>query len=284
MNNQKNIIVAGKHQKPITIDVYWDKVVGSQSIVVFVHGFKGFKDWGHWEAIGKKFVAAGHCFVKFNFSHNGVTPDDLLNFADLEAFGQNNYIKELDDLQRVLEWLTNPIGLAETIAWNTEDITLIGHSRGGPIALIVAKENPAVQRVITWAGVHELNYAWEDQKEHLVNWEKEGVYYIMNGRTKQNMPLYYQLYENYTANQERLSIQNTLAALDKPYLIVHGTKDPAVPLEAAHYLEQHAQQATLVEIEDADHVFGGKHPFEEQELSPYSQILVEESLAFIEEG
>lgn len=282
MNKQKNIIVAGKHQKPITVDVYWNEGDKNQSIVVFAHGFKGFKDWGCWEEIGKAFVTAGHCFVKFNFSHNGVTPDDLLNFADLEAFGQNNYTKELDDLQNVLDWLENPAGLEHTISWNTEDITLIGHSRGGPIALIAAKENTQVQRVITWAGVHELNYAWADQEEHLANWEKEGVHYIMNGRTKQNMPLYYQLYKNYIANQERLSIQNTLAELDKPYLIVHGTKDPAVPLEAAHYLNEYAQNSTLVEIEGADHVFGAKHPFTDEELSPYSQILVEESIAFID--
>ncbi|WP_435524823.1 hypothetical protein [Chryseobacterium indoltheticum] len=36
--------------------------------------------------------------VKFNFSHNGTTVEDPENFADLEAFGNNNYSKELSDL------------------------------------------------------------------------------------------------------------------------------------------------------------------------------------------
>ncbi|MCP4442292.1 MAG: alpha/beta hydrolase [Aureispira sp.] len=283
MNKQKNIIVAGKHEKPITVDIYWNDSAQNQSIVLFAHGFKGFKDWGHWEEVAKAFVAAGHCFVKFNFSHNGVTPDDLLNFADLEAFGHNNYIKELDDLQVVIDWLSTPEGLDKKINWDTNNITLVGHSRGGPIVLIAANENINVQRVVTWAGVHELNYPWANQEEHVENWKKEGVYHIMNGRTKQNMPLYYQLYENYMANEARLSIQKTLGKLDKPYLILHGTKDPAVPLEAAYYLSEHAQNATLVEIEGADHVFGGKHPFVDTTLPPHSQKLVDECIEFIQE-
>ena len=47
MNTLENIIVDGKHGKPILLDVYWEATDKPKNIVLFAHGFKGFKDWGH---------------------------------------------------------------------------------------------------------------------------------------------------------------------------------------------------------------------------------------------
>ena len=76
-----------------------------QPLVIFCHGFKGFKDFGCWDLVAKAFVEAGLAFVKFNFSYNGTTVDDPLNFGDLEAFGQNNFSIELDDLGAVIDFM-----------------------------------------------------------------------------------------------------------------------------------------------------------------------------------
>jgi acetyl esterase/lipase len=281
MNQINNHLLEGKNGKQIPVDVFWGTSEKPLPILLFAHGFKGFKDWGHWEPIAKEFAAAGYCFVKFNFSHNGTTPDDLLNFADLEAFGQNNYSKELDDLQTVLDWIVNAKELQEKNNWDVGNITSIGHSRGGPIALIAAKENACIQQVITWAGVHELNYAWKKAEGQVDEWKKEGVYYVMNGRTKQNMPLYYQLFENYQNNATRLSVQNTLKGFDKPYLILHGSADPAVPIDSAKYLAEHATHARLHIIDGANHVFGARHPFVEKELPLHTKELIKECLSFM---
>ena len=114
MKESRNIVIKSKHKKPILIDVYYnlpDRQAGknakSKPILIFSHGFKGFKDWGHFNIVARKFAEAGFVFVKFNFSHNGTTPDNPLEFADLEAFGNNNYSKELDDLGSVIDWVEN---------------------------------------------------------------------------------------------------------------------------------------------------------------------------------
>jgi len=39
---------------------------------VYVHGFKGFKDWGFVPYIGETFASKGFAFLTFNFSHNGI--------------------------------------------------------------------------------------------------------------------------------------------------------------------------------------------------------------------
>ncbi len=275
----KNHILEGRHQRSISLDVYCPEGEGNKKIIVFCHGFKGFKDWGHWEAIAEAFVAEGFYFLKFNFSHNGVVPNDWLNFGDLEAFGQNNYTKELDDLQTVLDWVQKA---DQCTGGNLkiEDIILIGHSRGGPIALIGAAENPKVSKVMTWAGVHELDYSWDKEPNQLEQWQTKGVHYIKNGRTKQDMPVYVQLYEDYQANKARFSTRNTLQKLNIPYLILHGDKDPAVPLEAAYYLHENAKNAQLEILPNANHVFGGSHPFEKADLPEASQLLLQKSIAF----
>src|SRR6478735_4925780 len=92
----KNIPITGSADKTILLDVFYKKNAQAKPIVIFSHGFKGFKDWGHFNFIGERFAEEGAVFVKFNFSHNGTTVEDPLNFGDLEAFGNNNFSKELE--------------------------------------------------------------------------------------------------------------------------------------------------------------------------------------------
>ena len=123
-------------------------------IILFMHGFNGFKDWGHFDLIAQKFAEAGFCFVKFNTSHNGTTPAEPEAFADAEAFGQNNYTKELYDLKVMIDLILDDradlfYGCDQT------GVYLIGHSRGGGIVLLQAAEDTRIKAVTTWASVSE---------------------------------------------------------------------------------------------------------------------------------
>ena len=102
---KKKIQISGSAGNPILIDVTYKGNAQPKQVVVFCHGFKGFKDWGPFNKIAAHFAKQEIIFVKFNFSHNGTTVDDPLNFGDLKAFGNNNFCKELDDLSLVLDWI-----------------------------------------------------------------------------------------------------------------------------------------------------------------------------------
>ena len=150
----KNISIPGKHEKEILLDLYYPENGRGRELVIFCHGYKGYKDWGAWHLVAESFAREDILFVKMNFSHNGGTKEQPIDFPDLEAFGQNNFIKELDDLESVLDWVSSE-DLTGNIVLNNK-INLIGHSRGGGIVLLKAAEDPRVGRVLSWAGVSDL--------------------------------------------------------------------------------------------------------------------------------
>src|SRR4051812_26286600 len=94
--------IAGSKERPILLDAFYLENSQAKDTVIFSHGFKGFKDWGHFNAVSKRFATEGLIFVKFNFSYNGTSPLQPDTFVDLDAFGNNNYIIELDDLKLVM--------------------------------------------------------------------------------------------------------------------------------------------------------------------------------------
>jgi len=277
MNIIKNKIIDGQHNKPIALDAYFKQNQTKKPIIIFVHGFKGFKDWGHFNLLAKTFANAGFCFIKFNFSHNGTSPEHLTEFVDLEAFGNNNFSKELDDLGSVIDWTINNSDIDENEIDKSE-IYLVGHSRGGGIAILKAYEDARIKKLVVWASVNEYGKFWS--KERMERWKSEGVMYIDNLRTKQKMPLYYQLYDDYFANLDRLHIPTAVKKLQQPFLIIHGTKDEAVPHEDALAMHSWNKNSKMLTIENGTHVFGGKHPYTADILPEDSQKVVDASIAF----
>jgi len=279
MKRLNNITLKGAANRAFALDAIYAENKEAKPVLIFAHGFKGFKDWGHWDKIGEAFAKAGFVFVKFNFSHNGVTTEKPLDFDDLEAFGQNNYMKEIVDFGVVMDWLFEQKNIPSD-ELDLNRITAIGHSRGGPIAILKALRDEHIAQVITWASVHDLGYGFTNE-DTIQSWRKAGVRHILNGRTLQQMPLYFQLYENFKENEDWLNVEQALRQLNKPLLILHGSDDTAVPVLAAEMLQSWKKDATLHIIEGANHVFGGKHPYMENDLPDHSRELVQKCLDFL---
>jgi len=278
ITTSKNSILNGKHQKPIVTDVCYIKNQKRKPVVIFCHGYKGFKDWGAWDLVANSFASADIFFIKFNFSHNGGTAAQPIDFPDLEAFGNNTYIKELDDLETVIDWVTaHDFKHKEEI--DTTAITLIGHSRGGGIVTIKAAEDTRVTKIISWAGVCDYKSRFP-KGETFDHWNKNGVYYIQNGRTKQQMPHYLEFYTSFIQNEQRLTISKAVKKLKIPHLIIHGDQDPTVPIEEANNLHQWNPDSEVCIIPGADHVFGAKHPWNQESMPNYLNQITLKSIDF----
>lgn len=266
MTIQSNIVMQGAGQRSFLMDDYRPESVRAN--VVFCHGFKGFKDWGFWDHLARNFSDKGFRFVKFNFSHNGTTVDNPLDFDDLEAFGRNTFSKELQDLEQVIGQLDNA------------PLFLMGHSRGAAPCMLQTAKDSRVSGLINLAGVSDIKHYWNPNWQEF--WSKGDPVLIPNARTGQQMPIYADIFEDYQENAEKLDIEKNLAKIEVPILLLHGDEDPVVPLSQAEFIAERNRHARVHVIQGADHVFGGRHPWEKAELPPHGQELNDVALDFIE--
>jgi len=268
-------VIQSKGEKPISFDL--NSKTKNAPLIVFAHGFKGFKDWGTFNLLSETFAKQGFCFVKLNFSYNGTTPKDLNNFADLEAFGNNNYSRELNDLENLFDFLESKNEFSEW--YDFSKLALIGHSRGGGIALLKASNDERVKKVITLAALLDLGRT--ANPPNIEEWQQKGVLYINNARTNQKMPMYWQFRENYIQHFEDLSIELNAENIECPTLIIHGNNDEAVAVEQAFRTKDLIPQAQLEIIEETGHTFDATHPWVENNLPSKSQEFVGLILNFL---
>lgn len=276
MEINKNIIVENKETKVFLADAYYPQTDKKLPLVVFLHGYKGYKDWGAWEMMCKEIANQGYYVVKFNTSYNGTTIEKPEEFSDLEAFGQNNYSKELSDLRVVIDEFSKKEEVDKT------QIAIIGHSRGGGLTIIEAFENEKVKALITLASVNSMYRFPKGDK--FKEWQEKGVFYVLNGRTKQEMPHYFQFFEDYQAHQKRFDIKKIVTHFKKPYLIIHGTEDEAVHYSNAEKLHSWYPSSQLVMIDKAMHTFGAKEPWIEKQLPSDLQKATDSIIDFLNQN
>ncbi len=264
--------------KPISYDIRYLPDHSQKPVILFVHGFKGFKDWGYFNLMADTFAKAGFVFIKLNVSHNGTTPEQPTEFVDLEAFGHNNFSKELDDIGVMIDYVNAPDFSLPDIEFDSQQIYLIGHSRGGSVAILKAYEDSRVKALMTMAAVTDLEQRWSEK--YLAEWKVKGVQYIQNTRTGQTMPLYYQMVEDYYQHLDRLNVPAAIRGLRIPFLAFHGSADETVPVHMAYALRKWNSQAQVEIIQGAGHTFGGGHPYQEKELPPDVAFIVEKSIHF----
>ena len=245
-------------------------------LIVFCHGFNGFKDWGAFNLMADYFVQRGFQFVKLNFSHNGTSPTHPVDFVDLEAFGNNNFEKELEDIGALLVHLKNE-SFADSVDF--EKTFLIGHSKGGATALAYTLSHPEIVSCATLAAVLDPVARYGKLKDKL--WKENGVKFVLNGRTNQKLPLYYQLAENTQKIKDKLDLRNLLKGDKRKFLFLHGGKDEAVAVSEIN-LVKNLPNCTVSIIEDANHVFGASHPYANADLPDDLQTALGQIAKFFE--
>lgn len=231
-------------------------------VLIFAHGFKGFKDWGGFPFLCTILANSGFNVLSFNFSHNGVNAKQPLEFTRLDLFAENTHTIELEDLNAVIKYIPN-IAVKYNIDINR--IGLIGHSRGGGLSIIAAYENPEIKALASLAAVSDFMRYTDYQ---IKKWKEKGYLEIPNTRTNQMMRLNLTLLEDIEKNSSRLNILNAAKSLQIPFLIIHGKEDLAVNsadaekiFSAANSKSVSCAKPILKIIENTGHTFGTVHPF-----------------------
>lgn len=251
-----------------------ESAAATQPLLLFCHGFKGFKDWGSFPYVAEELAKRGIATIRFNFSCNGVG-ESLTDFVELEKFGRNTYAREMADLALLTEWITS--GKLELPGFVDKNrLFVLGHSKGGGDAILFGAGNPHVTGIVTWNGIANVNLFDEKLRRQI---EETGVGYITNARTGQNMPITRVVIDDVDRNHQEYDLLAKVSNMEQPLCIVAGEKDFVRLVEGAKRLHEVAKNSELHWIEGADHTFNTRHPF--SGTSPQLEAAIEQTAAFV---
>ncbi len=229
-------------------------------LVILCHGFKGFKDWGCFPYMMERIAEEGYFAVSFNFSYNGTGENDFdqSDFTRLNLFAENTFSRELEDLGSIIDHLFEN---KDKYNYDTGNITLTGHSRGGGIAILRTAEDKRVSKLIVLSSVCNFDRYSDTLKN---KWKEVGYFEVINSRTNQIMRMNYTLIEDLDKNKERLDIQKAIPDITVPVMIIHGAQDITVDYSNAEdlYSRSDKEKTKLFLIENTGHTFGAVQPFE----------------------
>lgn len=260
---------------PIRWDLY-SPISGTNRefpVIIFIHGFKGFKDWGAFPDACEEIARAGFGVLGINLSRNGIG-DKRYEFDRIDLAEKQTFTQDLADIKSVIDALQKGEINDKHTQLNTDFLGLVGHSRGGHLAIAAAAEFDSVQALVTWGAVADyLDFWTEDMKK---DWETKGYTEVVNSRTKQAMKLDKSVYDDAVQNADRVIALRRVKELRIPSLFIHGREDESVPYTNSEQLdiECSAKEKELRLIAKTGHTFGISHPFEEDDFpKPFKELL-----------
>ena len=225
---------------------------GPLPAAILLHGFKGFRRWGFQPYLAEAIARAGMVSIAIDFSGNGIG-DDPLALTRLDLFEANTLAAELADVGAALDLAQSRPEV------DASRLALVGHSRGGAVALLAAARDRRVGAVATLAAVAD----WE-RRFPPGEWERahrQGYAEVVNARTGQVL----RIGSAHLAElrSPELDPRRAASRLAVPVLLVHGDADESVAVEEGRELARTLPDgaARLVEIAGAGHTFGAVHPF-----------------------
>lgn len=260
---------------PIRFDLYSP---GSSSrellpVILFVHGNKGFKDWGPFPDACEDIARNGFVVIAMNFSLNGIgeNPTEL---ERLDLYQRETLSQDLNDIGTLIEGIKNRSIESPRVGLHTDYIGIVGHSRGGHTAVAAAAEYQEIQCLVAWSAVANYNERWTDRM--IRDWKEKGYTEILNSRTGQVMRVDKVVYEDAIANEERLMAINRVKELYIPCMFIAGKEDESVSYKESESLYHNcpSENRELRLISGTGHTFDASHPFEEKEYpEKFAEVL-----------
>ncbi len=251
---------------PVRGDLYRPSGGAPKGIVVLCHGFKGYRTWGFLPYLAERLREAGIAALSIDFSHNGTFPGmrgteperaASSRYPRPDLFRLNTIKRECEDLGTVITAVRLD-GMKGRLSPGVR-IGVFGHSRGSVAAMVNATIGDAVRVLCTWSSPARPDHFTAAQKER---WRRWGEYDFTDAVDGETLRLAVGFLDDLEANREAYDLIRRASGLRIPHLIVHGSADLAVSVDAAraiHDAERVLSDKRLV-ILRAGHTFGVSDP------------------------
>lgn len=196
----------------------------NKKIIILVHGWCSNKDRERFLKLAEKINQEGFGFLRFDQSSSGESEGDEVTVKNL-----------IDDVKSAINFVKEK---------GYEEIGLIGESLGGLTTLKILDDS--IKARVLFAPVTAPKTTDLEKYEGMM--EDKGYFIKEKDGKKFKIPKEY-LEERTSVNQEEL-----LSKIKIPVLILHGNKDPTVPLQTPKDAIQFLPEGSKLEIiKDATH-------------------------------
>ncbi|MBN1885331.1 MAG: alpha/beta fold hydrolase [Candidatus Krumholzibacteriota bacterium] len=251
----REMTIEGK--RPLRADLRTRRPNEPRPVVVVLHGFLGYKRWGFFPWLSERIADAGFHVVTPSFGLCGVD-EETGRILRPDEFARNTVSDEVEDLHRILGFARDG-GLSVPVRPGAAG--LVGHSRGGAVAMIAAADHPEVRALVTWATPSTLDRYTERRKRL---WKEEGRLVFRDPRADEPLSLSYAYYEDIARHWLEPPLAERAARLEAPQLLVHGEQDATVTLRETKALLD-GRVGSTIELEvvpGCGHAFGTTHPMD----------------------
>lgn len=233
----------------------------ARGVVLILHGFLGYKDYGMFPRIAERFAEAGFIAHRFNFSHSGMT-EEIATFARPELFADDTWSRQVFDVNAVRSAVVEG-----RLPGAGRPMLLLGHSRGGVTAMLTAGRQATgregtdlpLNGLVTIAAPDTTCRLTPEQQEEMLS---RGFLEVASSRTGQVLRINADWLREQHRDPDGHDLDALIAAVRLPMLIVHGSADPTVHPRCAEQIAAAAGPGAVLRfIAAADHVFNTPNPF-----------------------
>ena len=230
----------------------------ARGVVVIVHGYMGFKDYGMFPWLAARMCEQGLIVHRVNLAHSGM--DHGQGQVNDDAFRRGTWSSAVLDILRVVGAVQQGV-----LAGQGLGLVLLGHSRGGSSCLLTAGRHGRDELMQMVCGVISLSAPSSLRRfseEALAQLGRGEVFELASSRTGQTLhvdPIW--LYEQ-DNDPDAHDLQARVGEIIVPVLVIHGAEDPTVsPSDAVSLASANPARVWVHIVEHGDHVFNTPNPF-----------------------
>ena len=242
--------------------------------LVLVHGFKGYKDYGFIPVLGRELAKAGIMVHRLNLSCSGMT-NEIETFARPDLFELDTWNRQVEDVGGVFDAIENG-----AVAGRGLPRFLVGHSRGGGTALLVAgrEPQPVLAGVVTINGVASCNSLSDEMQREML---EDGFIKSASARTGQELRIGAGWLQEQIDDPGAHDVLKLCTSIECPALILHGSDDQAVDIAAGEAIAG-AVGAELKVIAGGNHVLNMANPaLVSAKISPQLGEVIDHITSFV---